>query len=195
MSDATADDIGGDDPKARRKGGAKGLVLVAVLALALGGGGFYATWSGLVSLGGGGAAGGDPAAAEGDADAADGGAAASEGDGGAHAVDAAGAAGAAPGQTYLTLPPIAVSIGAGGADRQLRMQAILDVAPGHEAVVAALEPRIRDSLLGYLRALDPSVLSEPTALLRVRSQMLRRARMIAGDDAVGDLLVTDFVLN
>ena len=209
MSDAKADDAkaAADAPK---KGGKKGLILVVLLALAAGGGAFFVTWSGL--LGGtaehasdedGHAVDPDGEAHAYSTDGADGhDAAAADGDGhgdghGADAghADAGDGHGTGGGHAFLELAPIAVSIGAGGADRQLRMQAYLDLDPAHEAEVAALEPRIRDALLGYLRALEPAVLGEPTALLRVRSQMLRRARMIVGDEAVTDLLVTDFVLN
>ena len=188
MTDATADDTpaAGDDAPAK-KGGKMGLVILLVLALALGGGAFYATWSGLLDGLLGRAA---PADAEGDAH--------TDSD---HPKendpysDERGGHQAGPGLAFVEVAPFAVSIGGGGRDRQLRVGATLDVDPAQEASVAALLPRIQDSLLGYLRTLDPAVLAEPVALLRVRSQMLRRARMIAGDEAVRDLLVSDFVLN
>jgi len=47
----------------------------------------------------------------------------------------------------------------------------------------------------YLRAIDPSDLEDPTALLRLRAQLLRRLQMVAGEDLVNDFLITEFILN
>ena len=55
-------------------------------------------------------------------------------------------------------------------------------------------PRVIDVLNGYLRAVEPSILSAPDALTRLRAQMLRRVRMVVGEDRVNDLLVMEFVL-
>ena len=58
-----------------------------------------------------------------------------------------------------------------------------------------LMPRILDVLNGYLRAVEVSQLDDPTALIRLRAQMLRRVQIVTGEGRVRDLLVTEFVLN
>ena len=47
----------------------------------------------------------------------------------------------------------------------------------------------------YLRALELRDLEDPSALTRLRAQMLRRVQVVAGPERVNDLLVMEFVLN
>ena len=105
-------------------------------------------------------------------------------------VPAYGAAGA-----FHEMDPIAVSIGHGGESRQLRIRVVLDVPADQLDGVASIGPRLQDGILGFLRAVEPATLENPAALIDLRAHMLRRARLIAGDEAVSNLLVTDFVLN
>ena len=58
-----------------------------------------------------------------------------------------------------------------------------------------LVPRILDVLNGYLRAVEVAELGDANALVRLRSQMLRRIQIVTGEGRVRDLLVTEFVLN
>jgi flagellar FliL protein len=137
-----------------------------VAALALGGGGFYATWSGLLALPGG----GKPSAA---------------------AMAVAGL----PAIAFVPVEPILVTLPPGSRSRHLRFASQLEVAQGHESEVAGLMPRILDVLNGYLRAIDLRDLEDPAALVRLRAQMLRRVQIVTGEGRVRDLLVTEFVLN
>jgi flagellar FliL protein len=68
------------------------------------------------------------------------------------------------------------------------------VAKDKAEEVTGLVPRILDVLNGYLRALDVAELEDPDALVRLRSQMLRRIQIVTGEGRVRDLLVTEFVL-
>ena len=56
-------------------------------------------------------------------------------------------------------------------------------------------PPIIDVLNGYLRALEVTDIEDPAALTRLRSQMLRRAQVVAGPERINDLLIMEFVLN
>ena len=58
-----------------------------------------------------------------------------------------------------------------------------------------LLPRVTDVLNGYLRAVSVEKLEEPTALIMLRAQMLRRIQIITGEGRVRDLLIMEFVLN
>lgn len=152
------------------------LLLGLLLALCLGGGGFYAAYSGLLPGIGGQAP--DDAGAAAAPDGAD-----------------ATAAGAGDAPTFVPIDPLVVMLGSDSSSGHLRFRAQLEVVPGRAAAVAGMMPRILDVLNGYLRAVPMSELASPAALVRLRAQMLRRIQLVTGDGAVRDLLVTEFVLN
>lgn len=94
---------------------------------------------------------------------------------------------------FVPLDPMLVSLA--GSDRHLRFAAQLEVPPAYASEVAQLAPRLVDTLQDYLRAVGADQLGQADALLRLRSQMLRRLQMVAGPDRVTDLLIMEFVLN
>lgn len=144
----------------------KPLLLGGVLAIVLGGAGFYATWSGLI------------------------------GGGGSHDAVAPGpGVSPLPDIAFVPVDPVVISLGPGGRNRHLRMTSQLEVASRHAAEVALLTPRILDVLNGYLRAIEIAQLEDPAALVRIRAQLLRRIQMVTGEGRVRDLLITEFVLN
>ena len=69
------------------------------------------------------------------------------------------------------------------------------MAPGSEETVTNLSPRILDVLNTYLRAVSEVELEDPASMNRIRAQMLRRVQVVAGEENVRDLLITEFVLN
>lgn len=144
------------------------LLLLAgiILALVFGAGGFWVTWSGVL------------------------------------------ASGTAPGHTeagetpeplpdiaFIPVDPIIVSLGRTARSQHLRFTSQLEVNEAHSAEVTLLLPRILDVLNGYLRAVDVAQLEDPSALVRIRAQMLRRIQIVTGEGRVRDLLITEFVLN
>ena len=167
------------------------LILGIVLALAGAGGGFFVMYSGLLdSVLGSGT--GDSHAAEDSHGSAD-----------PHATDSHAAPAdshgatetAAGGITFVPMEPITINLGPRSDSRHLRFSAQLEVPVGQAAEVQRLMPRIMDVVNIYLRALDPHEIEEPAALLRLRGQMLRRVRIVAGPGAINDLLVIEFVFN
>jgi flagellar FliL protein len=100
-----------------------------------------------------------------------------------------------PKMTYIPLEPLVISIGEQGRKRHLRFAAQLEVKPDKAEAVTGMLPRITDVLNGYLRAITLADIEDPSALLRVRAQMLRRVQIVVGEGAVGDLLVMEFVLS
>jgi flagellar protein FliL len=141
------------------------LLIGVVLALLGGGGGFYATYSDLLS---------GHAQAE-----------AGHGD----------AVGVLPDITFVPVDPMIISLGSSGQSSHLRFTAELEVSASHGAEVTLLLPRIKDVLNGYLRAVDVAEIEDPGALVRMRAQMLRRVQIVSGEGRVRDLLVTEFVVN
>lgn len=156
------------EPDAPRKRSKLPLVIGIVLMILGAGGGFYLTYSGLLP--------------------------------GLHGTaQAHGAAGAevAPLDdiAFVPIDPLVVSLGSEPGGRYLHFKAQIEVAKAFEADVRLILPRIVDVLNGYLRAVEVRELEDPTALVRLRAQMLRRVRMVAGEERVRDVLVTEFVIN
>ena len=140
------------------------MLIGIVLALILGGGGFYATFSGMIL-----------------------------GVSGDHASEAE--VSALPDIAFVPMDPLVISLGAASQSRHLRFTAQLEVAAPYSADVVLLQPRILDVLNSYLRAVDIAELEDPSALVRIRAQMLRRIQIVTGDGRVRDLLITEFVMN
>ena len=153
----------GEAPKKKRS--KLPLMVGLVLALALGGGGFYAVYSGMIL---------SPAADH---------------------VMAEGEPGALPDIAFVAVAPLVISIGGEGESRHLRFTASLETAAPYAEEVTLLLPRILDVLNGYLRAIAVSEIESPAGLVRLRAQLLRRIQIVTGEGRVRDLLVTEFVLN
>ncbi len=158
----------GEEPKKKSK---LPLILGIVLALVLGGGGFFAVYSGMVL-----------APAHEDAEAHEDHEAAEE----QHPL---------PVVAFVPLDPLVINLGKGSSNRHLKFRAELEVEPEAQSDVTVMLPRVLDVLNGYLRAVDIAELEEPTALIRLRAQMLRRIQMVTGEGRVRDLLIMEFVLN
>lgn len=141
------------------------LLVGLVLMLALGGGGFYATWSGMI-LGG-----------------------------GDHAAEHAETPDPFPDIAFVPVDPVMVSLGPGSSSKYLKLTAQLEVAKAYAEEVTVLMPRILDVLNSYLRAVAMEDLENPAAMARLRAQMLRRVQIVTGEGRVRDLLVTEFILN
>ena len=157
-----------DAEEAPKKGSKKPMIIGLALALIMGGGGFFAVHTGMI-LGGGGEA-------------------------EAHATPDHGET-AALEVGFVPIDPLVVSLGHASRNRHLRFNAQLEVGAGKEDEVIQLLPRVVDVLNGYLRAVDVAELEDPTALVRLRAQMLRRIQIVVGEGRVRDLLIMEFVLN
>ncbi|MAY32076.1 MAG: flagellar basal body protein FliL [Rhodovulum sp.] len=146
------------------KGGKKGLLIGLVLAVVLGGGGFYAAFSGLLPIG----------------------ASAAHAPAPSHDMNEV---------AFVALDPLVISLGPERGNRHLKFAAQLEVEPHATASVSHLKPRVLDVLNSYLRAVSINELEDPSSLIRLRAQMLRRIQIVTGEGQVRDLLVTEFVLN
>ena len=173
MSEAK-DDPGG---KPARKGKSKLLLVACILALAAGGGGFYAVYSRLLVLpfiGGG----------EGEPDTVASGHGGGPG-GSAHPFE--------PG-AFIHLEPLIITLGPQSQSEHLKITLAIEVGPGRVAEVEAVKPRVIDILNGFLRAVDEREFEVPRSMERLRAQMLRRVKLVTPEGAVRDLLIQEFVL-
>jgi flagellar FliL protein len=155
-----------DAADAPKKSGLKGLLFGVLGAAALGGGAFFAVYSGLADkvLGGG------------------------------H--DEHAAVEAVVGDVaFVPMEPIMISLPPGSSSRFLRFTGQLEVVPDRAEEVVQVMPRVLDVLNTYLRAVEVRDLEQPSSAARLRAQMLRRVQVVTGEGRVRDLLVTEFVMN
>lgn len=145
------------------------LILGLVLAIAGGGGGFFAVSSGMIG--------------------------GSSGEESADSSEEEVKVEELPEIAFVALDPMIVSLPTGSASSHLRFTAQLEVSPEYSEEVEALKPRVVDVLNGYLRAVSLDELSDPSVLVKLRGQMLRRVQVVVGDGRVRDLLIMEFVLN
>ena len=96
---------------------------------------------------------------------------------------------------FVPIEPLTISLGRESGNRHLKFSAQLEVASGYEADVQKVLPRVVDVLNGYLRAVDIAELEDPSALTRLRAQMLRRIQIVTGGGRVRALLIMEFVRN
>ncbi|MCB2094401.1 MAG: flagellar basal body-associated FliL family protein [Rhodobacteraceae bacterium] len=142
------------------------LIAGLTLMVALGGGGFYAVYSGMVL-----------------------------GNHEVGATEEEAAVEPLPDISFVPIEPMLVSLGSGSSGKYLHFTAQLEVAGPRKDEVVHLLPRVLDVLNGYLRAVDTRELEDSTSLIRLRAQMLRRVQVVAGEGRVRDLLITEFVIN
>lgn len=165
MEAALAEPDAPQDAEPTKKKSKIPLIVGLLLALTTGGGGFYATWSGMIL--------------------------------GNHSQEHAAekAPDPLPDIAFVPIEPVVVSLGPGSSSKHLRFTAQLEVAKAYADEVAILMPRILDVLNSYLRAVAVADLEDPSAMAKLRAQMLRRVQIVTGEGRVRDLLVTEFVLN
>ena len=153
------------DEEPAKKGSKLPLIIGVVLALALGGGGFFAGFSGMLSSKS--ADSHEPPTVVDDL----------------------------PDIAFVEIQPVLIALAREAENRHLRFRGHLEVNARHEEEVMSLMPRILDVLNSYLRAVEVRQLEDPAALLRLRAQMLRRVQIVTGEGRVRDLLISEFVLN
>lgn len=100
-----------------------------------------------------------------------------------------------PSLAFVEIEPMIVSIPERNPPSHLRFRGHLEVYEGQQSSVQSLMPRVTDVLNGYLRALQPTEITDSKTLIRIRSQMLRRVQLVVGDGRVRDLLISEFVVN
>ncbi len=146
------------------------LILGLALALAGGGGSFFAVYSGIL-----------PGTSE---------HASSDGK-----TDRAANPMEVPDVAFVPVDPLVIGLGRASSARHLRFRAQLEVPSDERSQVEALLPRVVDVMNTYLRAVEISDLEDPSALVRLRSQLLRRVQVVTGQERVNDLLIMEFVVS
>lgn len=100
-----------------------------------------------------------------------------------------------PDLAFVPLETLVINLPESADARHLLFTAQLEVDPTQVDEVTELLPRVVDVLNGFLRAVSLTELQDPTALIRLRAQMLRRVQVVVGEGRVNDILIMEFVLN
>lgn len=164
----------------------KGLLIVLILSVLLGGGAFYGVYSGMIPS----PFGNDspPGAVAEDAPDAFSGDVPEPFAEERPSIDPASIA-------FIALDDMIISLGSTASASHLKVKLSIEVAREEENAVSALKPRILDVLNTFLRAVDERELEKPHAMMRIRAQMLRRVQLVTPEGAVRDVLIQEFVLN
>lgn len=96
---------------------------------------------------------------------------------------------------FVALEQMIISLGKDQSSRHLIFSASIETEPTYVAEITNLIPRFSDVLNTYLRAVSVDELESPAALFKLRSHMLRRLQMVAGNGKINDLLISEFVID
>ena len=160
----------GEDVEERGKSRAPLLIAIALFA-ALGGGGFFATFSGMLAL----PIGGEEEMAK-------------------EADEQASLREEMLGVAYLPLDELVIPLSPKARARLLLFKAEIEVDQADLPAIEAIRPRIMDVFNTYLRVIEERDLEDPSATLRLRAQLLRRVKAVAEPVVPRDVLITAFVL-
>jgi flagellar FliL protein len=95
---------------------------------------------------------------------------------------------------FIQLPPITIPLGQNAKAKYLRATFSVETDPNYEERIEKLRPRLMDMLNTYLRAVEETDLTNPNRFQNLQAQMLRRSRLVAGESAIKNLLVQEFIL-
>ena len=76
----------------------------------------------------------------------------------------------------------------------LRINLALEVPSEKRETVNPADPRLRDAFMGYLRAVDIAGLEDAAFMPQLREQLLRRSKLVLGNETVTAILITDFLI-
>lgn len=98
---------------------------------------------------------------------------------------------AVPEVSFVDVPRIVLTI-PGARPQTLAMTVKIEVLPADKAMALTLMPRIVDSYNGFLSQIDAAAFGRRGILEIVRAELATRTRFVLGDNAVRDLLITEF---
>lgn len=95
---------------------------------------------------------------------------------------------------FVPIDQMTLSLPGDSGGRFVRLTAQIETTAQSQGSVQALMPRLLSVINTYLHAVDPHSLQQPAAVVRLRAQLLRRLQMVAGDDAILDFLIVEFLV-
>ena len=92
---------------------------------------------------------------------------------------------------FVDIPTIEIII-PGGRARSLILSATIESDTTHKSQVQHLMPRVSDAFTTFLSDVDPSAYEKRGVLEIIRTELVARTRLVLGEEAVKDLLITEF---
>lgn len=92
---------------------------------------------------------------------------------------------------FVDIPTIEIVM-PGGRSRSLVLSATIESDSVHKAQVQHLMPRVSDAFTTFLSGVDPSAYEKRGVLEIIRTELVARTRLVLGDAAVKNLLITEF---
>ncbi|MFC3168166.1 flagellar basal body-associated FliL family protein [Paracoccus fontiphilus] len=98
---------------------------------------------------------------------------------------------ATPAVVFVPVPTIELAI-PGGSGQSLVVSASIETDGAHQADVAHLMPRVLDAFTAFLSGIDPAAYDKRGVLEIIRAELVTRSRYVLGNEAIKDLLITEF---
>lgn len=98
-----------------------------------------------------------------------------------------------PADSFLRLDEMTVNLDSSDGVL-MRLNLHLAVPADQRDAVESQIPRIRDIFMGFLRQVDAGDVRGDAGLYWLRTELLRRARMIVGEEAVREVLIQDLLI-
>lgn len=92
---------------------------------------------------------------------------------------------------FVDVPTVELPI-PGAMQRALVLSVSIETDPAHRAEVEHLLPRVSDVTTSFLSQIDPAAYDKRGVLEIIRAELVTRTRYVLGEDAVHDLLITEF---
>ncbi|WGT51728.1 flagellar basal body-associated FliL family protein [Thioclava nitratireducens] len=112
-----------------------------------------------------------------------------------------GAGAAAGGDALLDFDDIVVNITGTTADGasaarylKIHLALVYPESPDAEAAMAEKKPFIRDTFTGFLRQMTVEDLRGSIGLIKLKAELLKRARAVVGDNTPSEVLISDLVV-
>ncbi|MDO5648391.1 flagellar basal body-associated FliL family protein [Paracoccus sp. (in: a-proteobacteria)] len=101
------------------------------------------------------------------------------------------AAASLPDVAFIDIPVIELAV-PGPRARTLILAASIETDATHRAAIDHLMPRLLDAFTTFLSDVDPAAYERRGVLEIIRAELLNRARLVLGNDAAHNLLITEF---
>lgn len=96
-----------------------------------------------------------------------------------------------PETVFVAVPVIELTI-LGGSGQSLVLAASIETDSAHQAEVTHLMPRVLDSFNAFLSGIDPAAYDKRGVLEIIWAELVTRSRYVLGNEALKDLLITEF---
>lgn len=98
---------------------------------------------------------------------------------------------ATPVSVFIDVAPIEITM-PGGRGRSVILAATIESDTQHQEKISHLMPRVIDAFTTFLSGVDAAAYDKRGVLDIIRAELLSRSRRALGDEAVKDLLITEF---